>query len=105
LPADASKSSDLKRWVNGRIRCVSNIAWITSNSRFGDSTGRYIPGYQRIEEAVMLALVLVLLLILALGGAGFAASWLWIIAGVLLVVWLLGFTLRPAGGSARWYRW
>jgi hypothetical protein len=54
----------------------------------------------------MLALVLVLLLVLALGGAGFAANWLWIIAGVLLVVWLLGFVFRtPAGGNARWYRW
>ncbi len=53
----------------------------------------------------MLALVLVLLLILALGGAGFVANWLWIIAGVVLVVWLLGFTFRTAGGSARWYRW
>jgi hypothetical protein len=53
----------------------------------------------------MLALVLVLLLILALGGAGFAANWLWILAGVILVVWLLGFAFRTAGGGARWYRW
>jgi hypothetical protein len=40
-----------------------------------------------------------------LGGAGFAYSWLWIIAGVLLVVWLLGFAFRGTGGTARWYRW
>ena len=47
----------------------------------------------------------------ALGGlaafgafAGFAYSWLWIIAGLLLVVWLLGFVVRSAEGS-RWYRW
>ena len=53
----------------------------------------------------MLALVLVLLLILALGGVGFAYNWLWIIAGVLLVVWLLGFAVRPAGSTGRWYRW
>jgi hypothetical protein len=53
----------------------------------------------------MLALVLVLLLILALGGAGFAANWLWIIAGIVLVVWLLGFAFRSADTGSRWYRW
>jgi len=53
----------------------------------------------------MLALVLVLLLVLALGGAGFAANWLWIIAGILLVVWVLGFAFRGPATGARWYRW
>jgi hypothetical protein len=52
----------------------------------------------------MLALILVLLLVLALGGVGFAYNWLWIIAGILLVAWLLGFAFRGTG-SARWYRW
>jgi energy-coupling factor transporter transmembrane protein EcfT len=58
----------------------------------------------------MLVIALVLLLALILGGAGFALHWLWIIAGIVLVVWLLGFLLRGAsaaggGGRARWYRW
>ena len=53
----------------------------------------------------MLAIVLVLLLILALGGAGFAYSFLWIIAGVLLVAWLFGFFVRGGAQGARWYRW
>lgn len=55
----------------------------------------------------MLPLILVLLLVLALFGAGFAFEALWIVAGVLLVVWLLGFVIRrPVGsGSGRWYRW
>ncbi|HEX6355955.1 hydrophobic protein [Actinophytocola sp.] len=56
----------------------------------------------------MLPLVLVLLLILVLFGVGFAAKALWIVAGVLLVLWLLGFVIRrPAGGGTggRWYRW
>ncbi|HEV2781191.1 MAG TPA: hydrophobic protein [Actinophytocola sp.] len=52
----------------------------------------------------MLALILVLLLVLALAGFGFAYNWLWIIAGIVLVVWLLGFAMRGAEG-ARWYRW
>jgi hypothetical protein len=46
----------------------------------------------------------VLLLVLLLGGLGFAAHVLWILAVVALIVWLLGFVLRGAEGS-RWYRW
>jgi hypothetical protein len=58
----------------------------------------------------MLAILLVLLLALALGGAGFVLHWLWIIAGIVLVVWLLGFVIRGAeevgaGSRRRWYRW
>jgi len=57
----------------------------------------------------MLAILLVLILALALGGAGFALHALWIIAGIVLVVWLLGFVIRSAegagGGRSRWYRW
>ncbi|WP_158886671.1 hydrophobic protein [Amycolatopsis anabasis] len=56
----------------------------------------------------MLPLVLVLLLALVLFGAGFAWDVLWIIAAVVLVVWLLGFLIRPttgAGARGRWYRW
>lgn len=48
-------------------------------------------------------LIAVLLLALILGGAGFAAHVLWIVAIVVAVVWLLGFLIRPHGG--RWYRW
>jgi len=52
----------------------------------------------------MLPLILALLLVLALFGAGFALKALWIVAGLLLVVWLLGFVMRsPTTG--RWYRW
>jgi hypothetical protein len=47
----------------------------------------------------------VLLLALVLGGAGFALHALWIVAAVVLVVWLLGFLMRSAEGGARWYRW
>jgi hypothetical protein len=58
----------------------------------------------------MLAILLVLLLVLVLGGFGFAVHVLWIVAGVALVVWLLGFVVRSAEGvgggrRARWYRW
>jgi hypothetical protein len=47
----------------------------------------------------------VLLLALLLGGAGFAVHALWIIAGIVLVVWALGFLVRTAEGGGRWYRW
>jgi hypothetical protein len=56
----------------------------------------------------MLVVALVLLLALILGGAGFALHWLWIIAGIVLVVWLLGFLFRgvaEGGARSRWYRW
>ncbi|MEV0096844.1 hydrophobic protein [Streptomyces sp. NPDC050738] len=56
----------------------------------------------------MVPLILVLLLALLLFGAGFALKALWLIAVVVLVVWLLGFVIRPAasgGRKGRWYRW
>lgn len=47
-------------------------------------------------------ILLVLLLALIFAGAGFALHVLWIIAVVLLVVWLLGFLVSGADHS--WYR-
>ncbi|WP_328540890.1 DUF5670 family protein [Streptomyces sp. NBC_00344] len=52
--------------------------------------------------------LLVLLLALILFGAGFALKALWWIAVLVLVAWLLGFVIHPAGGpgrKGRWYRW
>jgi hypothetical protein len=48
--------------------------------------------------------LLVLLLALIFGGVGFAVHALWIVAAVVLVLWLIGFVVR-SGESARWYRW
>ncbi|MFI5566010.1 hydrophobic protein [Streptomyces sp. NPDC051740] len=56
----------------------------------------------------MVPLLLVLLLALILFGAGFALKALWWVAVIVLVLWLVGFFVRPAGtgGSrGRWYRW
>ena len=55
-------------------------------------------------------LIAVLLLVLILGGLGFLVKALWIIALVVLVLWLLGFVFRSPGATAggprrRWYRW
>lgn len=54
-------------------------------------------------------ILLVLLLALILGGLGFAAHVLWIVAAVVFIAWLVGFGLargEGAGGrGARWYRW
>lgn len=47
-------------------------------------------------------ILLVLLLVLVFAGAGFALHVLWIIAVVLLLVWLLGFLL--SGAEHSWYR-
>ncbi|MET7638078.1 hydrophobic protein [Streptomyces sp. NPDC005438] len=55
----------------------------------------------------MVPLLVVLLLALLLFGAGFAMKALWILAVIVLAVWLLGFVIRPATGGrkGRWYRW
>ena len=51
----------------------------------------------------MLALILVLLLVALLFGLGFVVKWLFIIAAVVLLLWLIGlFVHRP---DAHWYRW
>jgi hypothetical protein len=51
----------------------------------------------------MLALLLVLLLAIVLFGIGFALKFLWIVAAIVLALWLIGFVARSA--DARWYRW
>jgi hypothetical protein len=51
----------------------------------------------------MLALLLVLLLAILLFGGGFVVNVLWIVAAVVLALWLIGFLAR--GPEARWYRW
>ena len=51
----------------------------------------------------MAALLIVLLLIALLFGFGFAVKWLFVLAAVVAVVWLIGFF--AAAPPARWYRW
>ena len=51
----------------------------------------------------MLALLAVLLLAALFFGVGFAVHFLWVIAAVVLVLWLIGFVARSA--DAAWYRW
>lgn len=61
----------------------------------------------------MLALAAVLVLALLLFGFGFSIHLLWIIAAVVLAVWLIGFLVRPGPGAGaapgttrgRWYYW
>jgi hypothetical protein len=52
-------------------------------------------------------LILALLLVLIFFGAGFAVHLLWILAAVLLVLWIVGFALGRGenAGSHRFYRW
>jgi hypothetical protein len=61
------------------------------------------------SEELMAIILLVLLLAIVLGGVGFLVHALWIVAGIVLVVWLLGFVIRSAEGAGgkrgRWYRW
>jgi ABC-type dipeptide/oligopeptide/nickel transport system permease subunit len=53
-------------------------------------------------------ILLVLLLALLFGAGGFALHFLWIVAVIIFIGWLLGFGLargETSGGRARWYRW
>ena len=59
--------------------------------------------YRSREEKGMLAALLLLLLAAILFGFGFATHALFWIAAIVLVVWLVGWLVRPAGG--RWYYW
>jgi hypothetical protein len=51
----------------------------------------------------MLGLIAVLLLAALLFGVGFAFKFLWIIAAIVFVIWLIGFITRST--NAAWYRW
>ena len=51
----------------------------------------------------MLGLIAVLLLAALLFGVGFAFKFLWVVAAIVAVVWLIGFIARSA--DAAWYRW
>lgn len=52
-------------------------------------------------------ILLVLLLALLLGGLGFAVHLLWIVAVIVLALWLVGFAVGRghAEGTRGWYRW
>jgi hypothetical protein len=57
----------------------------------------------------MMIILLVLLLAVILGAAGFALHLLWILALIVLAIWLVGFLFRAAESAGsrrrRWYRW
>jgi hypothetical protein len=81
----------------GRAACRANLS-----RSFEQQTSVWespTHGYQ----VVMALLIAVLLLVLLFGGVGFAVHFLWVIAAVLLVLWLVGFAARS--GEGRWYRW
>ena len=54
-----------------------------------------------------MVLLLALLLVLLFFGLGFTAHFLWIVAVVLLVLWLVGLAIGrgESAGSHRFYRW
>jgi hypothetical protein len=46
----------------------------------------------------------ILLIVLAFAAIGFVLHFLWIIAAILLVTWVIGFFAKGRSGG-RWYRW
>jgi hypothetical protein len=57
-------------------------------------------GSMEVQVGLILA---ILLLAIIFGAVGFAVHLLWIVAAVVLVLWLVGFAARS--GDGRWYRW
>jgi hypothetical protein len=52
----------------------------------------------------LILVILLLAIVLAIIGFWVAIKILWIVALILLALWLIGFFIRGAEG-ARWYRW
>ncbi len=54
-----------------------------------------------------MVILLALLLVLIFAGLGFTLHILWVVAGVLLVLWLIGYVLGRGEGAGRhgFYRW
>ena len=53
----------------------------------------------------MVPLLLALVLVAVLFGVGVAYNALIWVAIIALVLWIVGFFARPAGGTGRWYYW
>jgi hypothetical protein len=54
-----------------------------------------------------MVVLLALLLVIVFAGLGFAVHLLWVIAAVLLVLWLIGFAIGRGenAGGRHFYRW
>jgi hypothetical protein len=65
------------------------------------------PAFRLSKGNIIMLLLLAFLLVLLFAGLGFAMHFLWIVAVVLLVLWLVGFVMgRGEGaGSRHFYRW
>src|SRR5438270_9293639 len=106
----SSASSISSLWCTLPLDEVYEKPRSARGSRRG-ATENASPGYTPSDavsherrKGTMGLVLLVLLLALLFGGLGFAVHALWLIAAVLLVLWVLGFLMRGAEG-ARWYRW
>jgi energy-coupling factor transporter transmembrane protein EcfT len=63
----------------------------------------WLAGRGKREDSLTLGLILLVLLVaLIFAGLGIALHVLWVIAAILLVVWLLGFLV--SGAEHSWYR-
>jgi hypothetical protein len=54
-----------------------------------------------------MVILLAFLIVLLFAGLGFALHFLWIVAAILLILWLIGFALGrgESAGSRHFYRW
>ncbi len=54
-----------------------------------------------------MVVLMALLIVLIVAGLGFTIHLLWVLAGILLVLWVVGFAIGRGenAGSRRFYRW
>jgi Flp pilus assembly protein TadB len=59
------------------------------------------------EERLVMVRLFALLVVLVIAGLGFSVHMLWILAVVLLILWLVGFAVGRGEGaeSNRFFRW
>ena len=92
------------RLSRGAVACPGAGAWFVGAGSWFVGAGAW-----STKGNLVGLILLVLLLALLLGGLGFAAHLLWIIAAIVFVFWLIGFALArgetAGGGRRRWYRW
>jgi hypothetical protein len=60
-----------------------------------------------VREEILMVLLLAFLLVVVFAGLGFAVHLFWVIAAVLLVLWLIGAAIGrgESAGANRFYRW
>ena len=84
MPKNMTQQNELSGFTTVNVGARSNVGGAASSQ----------------EGAVML-LLLAFLVVLVFAGLGFAVHFLWIVAVILLVLWLVGFVIGRGEGAGK----